>query len=286
VRSDVAVKVFGDDLDVMLREAKKIAALSSQGSGRRRRQGRTGHGSPGAHDRRRSKRALLATASTCPTCRLSSRRPLAASMPVRCSRATAGSISCSACPTQFGRSRSAREPAHSPASIRMRAPEARSGTTAGSPARGSVRPARGCRQDRLEEGPNQVSHENGKRRVVVQANVRGRDLGGFVADAQKRIDAEVKLPAGYWTVVGRPVREPDRGARAPGARGAPGAWPDLWAALSVVRAPQERALIFTGVPLALTGGILALAAPRTADSRSRRPSASSRSPALRCSTVW
>ncbi|HKO90249.1 MAG TPA: CusA/CzcA family heavy metal efflux RND transporter, partial [Polyangiaceae bacterium] len=50
----------------------------------------------------------------------------------------------------------------------------------------------------LEEGPNQISRENGKRRVVVQANVRGRDLGGFVAEAQERIDAALRLPPGYW----------------------------------------------------------------------------------------
>jgi cobalt-zinc-cadmium resistance protein CzcA len=48
------------------------------------------------------------------------------------------------------------------------------------------------------EGPNQISRENGKRRVVVTANVRNRDLGSFVQEAQERISNEVKLPAGYW----------------------------------------------------------------------------------------
>ena len=48
------------------------------------------------------------------------------------------------------------------------------------------------------EGPNQISRENGKRRVVVQANVRGRDIGSFVAEAQQRIAREVQLPPGYW----------------------------------------------------------------------------------------
>ncbi|HAP45930.1 MAG TPA: CusA/CzcA family heavy metal efflux RND transporter, partial [Afipia sp.] len=47
-------------------------------------------------------------------------------------------------------------------------------------------------------GPNQISRENGKRRIVVTANVRGRDLGSFVADAQEQVEAKVKLPAGYW----------------------------------------------------------------------------------------
>src|SRR3546814_19504201 len=48
------------------------------------------------------------------------------------------------------------------------------------------------------EGLNQISRENGKRMVVIQANVRGRDLGGFVAEAQTKI-ADVKLPAGTFT---------------------------------------------------------------------------------------
>jgi heavy metal efflux system protein len=46
----------------------------------------------------------------------------------------------------------------------------------------------------IAEGPNQISRENGKRRVVVQANIRGRDLGSFVAEAQERINAAVSLP--------------------------------------------------------------------------------------------
>ena len=47
-------------------------------------------------------------------------------------------------------------------------------------------------------GPNQISRENGKRRIVVTANVRGRDLGSFVAEAQQAVSERVKLPAGYW----------------------------------------------------------------------------------------
>ena len=47
-------------------------------------------------------------------------------------------------------------------------------------------------------GPNQISRENGKRRVVVTANVRGRDLGSFVEDVRTRVRGEVELPAGYW----------------------------------------------------------------------------------------
>ena len=50
----------------------------------------------------------------------------------------------------------------------------------------------------IAEGPNQISRENGKRRIVVQANIRGRDLGSFVTDAQQQIGAQVSLPPGSW----------------------------------------------------------------------------------------
>ena len=50
----------------------------------------------------------------------------------------------------------------------------------------------------LAPGPNQISREDGKRRIVVTANVRGRDLASFVADAQNQVTQRVKLPAGYW----------------------------------------------------------------------------------------
>ncbi|TXI18259.1 MAG: CusA/CzcA family heavy metal efflux RND transporter, partial [Nitrosomonas sp.] len=51
---------------------------------------------------------------------------------------------------------------------------------------------------RIVKGPNQVSRENGKRRVVVTANVRGRDIGSFVMEAEKHIEQQVKIPPGYW----------------------------------------------------------------------------------------
>ena len=54
----------------------------------------------------------------------------------------------------------------------------------------------------LAPGPNQISRENGKRRLVVSANVRGRDLGGFVAEVQQKIEQQVKLPSGYWLAYG------------------------------------------------------------------------------------
>ncbi|KAK0349822.1 hypothetical protein LTR94_031507, partial [Friedmanniomyces endolithicus] len=54
----------------------------------------------------------------------------------------------------------------------------------------------------LVTGPNQISREDGKRRIVVTANVRNRDLGSFIGEARERIEREVELPAGYWVTYG------------------------------------------------------------------------------------
>ncbi|MFW8695954.1 efflux RND transporter permease subunit, partial [Mesorhizobium japonicum] len=54
----------------------------------------------------------------------------------------------------------------------------------------------------LTKGPNQISRENGKRRIVTTANVRDRDLGSFIREVQDRVDAEVAIPAGYWVTYG------------------------------------------------------------------------------------
>ena len=63
---------------------------------------------------------------------------------------------------------------------------------------GPLRAAFAVAEIEIAPGPNQISRENGKRRIVVTANVRGRDLGSFVADAQRQIAEKVKLPPGYW----------------------------------------------------------------------------------------
>ncbi len=107
-------------------------------------------------------------------------------------------------------------------------------------------------------GPNQISRENGKRRIVVSANVRGRDLGGFVAEVQTAVARDADLPAGYWLSYG-------------------GTFEQLISAsnrLSIVvpltlllifgllfmafNSVKDAALVFSGVPLALTGGVAAL----------------------------
>ena len=111
-----------------------------------------------------------------------------------------------------------------------------------------------------EQGPNAINREQGKRRVVVTANVRGRDLGGYVREVQQRVAAAPQPPAGYWIEYG-------------------GSYQQLLSASSRLSAVvpltlalilgllyfalggwRDALLVFSGVPLALTGGVLALLA--------------------------
>lgn len=106
-------------------------------------------------------------------------------------------------------------------------------------------------------GPNQVSREDGKRRVVVQANVRGRDIASFVAEAQTRLDA-VPLPAGSWIRWGGQF-ENLTAARARLAVVVPAGFAVIFLLLyGALGRPRDALLVFSGVPLALTGGIVAL----------------------------
>jgi len=107
-------------------------------------------------------------------------------------------------------------------------------------------------------GPNQIGRENGKRRVIVTANVRGRDIGSFVNEARARIGTEVQLPPGYWTGWGGEFQQLES-ARARLRVVVPVALVLIVFLLVVSLGSWIDALIvFTGVPMALTGGIAAL----------------------------
>jgi cobalt-zinc-cadmium resistance protein CzcA len=111
----------------------------------------------------------------------------------------------------------------------------------------------------VEDGPNQVSRENGKRRVVVQANVRGRDLGSFVAEAQEKVRAAADLPPGYWINWGGQF-ENLQAARQRLQVVVPIALFSILLLLFLAfGSVLDALLVFSGVPLALTGGVLALA---------------------------
>jgi len=109
----------------------------------------------------------------------------------------------------------------------------------------------------LAPGPNQVSRENGKRRVVISANVTGRDLGSFVADAQQAVSA-VKVPAGYWTAWGGTFEQLQSASQRLQIV-VPVALALVFLLLFTMFGNiKDGVLVFTGIPFALTGGILAL----------------------------
>lgn len=111
---------------------------------------------------------------------------------------------------------------------------------------------------KLVRGPNQISREDGKRRVVVTANVRGRDLGGFVEEANERINEAVELPPGYWSTWGGQF-EHLISARQRLAIVIPLALLLILTLLFYTFGDMRHALlVFSGVPLALSGGVVAL----------------------------
>ncbi len=122
----------------------------------------------------------------------------------------------------------------------------------------AVVPLRELARIEYTEGPNQINRENGKRRVVVTANVRGRDLGSFVADLRAAVQTRVAVPPGYWVDYGGTFEQ----LIAAGRRLA------IVVPLTLVLifgllfmafgSARDASVIFSGVPLALTGGVLAL----------------------------
>ena len=108
------------------------------------------------------------------------------------------------------------------------------------------------------EGPNQVSRENGKRRVVVTANVRGRDIGSLVDEAQAKIAEQVALPAGYWLAWGGQF-ENLVAARQRLMIVVPLCFALIFLLLlSALVPPATRLSCSAPFPLALTGGVVAL----------------------------
>lgn len=113
-------------------------------------------------------------------------------------------------------------------------------------------------QIELAVGPNQISREQGKRRAVITANVRGRDLGSFIEEARARIGAEAELPTGYWIEYGGTFQQLEAASQRLMIV-VPLALILIFGLLfSLFRSVTDSVLVFSGVPLALTGGIAAL----------------------------
>ncbi len=107
-------------------------------------------------------------------------------------------------------------------------------------------------------GPNQINRENGKRRVVITANVRGRDLGSFVSEVQETVRDQVELPAGYWVAYGGTFEQLISASNrlqivVPVALAL-----IFFLLFTLFGSTRDSLIVFSGVPLALTGGVIAL----------------------------
>jgi cobalt-zinc-cadmium resistance protein CzcA len=244
VRSDVAIKVFGDDLDQLLSIGEEIEGLVGS--------------VPGAQD------AKVEQVTGLPVLQITPNRDALARMGLNVADvqnvigasfggAKAGQIFegdrrfdiVVRLPEQL------RTNVDAIGQLRIPLPER------GSDLRGFV-PLQEVASIALSIGQNQISRENGKRRVVVTANVRGRDLGSFVSELQSRVAAEVELPAGYWVGYGGTFEQLISGAQRLALVVPVALLLILGLLYALFRSMRDALVVFTGVPLALTGGVLAL----------------------------
>ncbi|GAB2812629.1 CusA/CzcA family heavy metal efflux RND transporter [Comamonas piscis] len=243
VRSDVAVKVFGDDMQVLERTAQSIAAMLQKVQGASEVKVEQTTGLPMLTvqvDREKASRYGLNMGDVQQT--------------------IATAVGGQEAGTVFEGDRRF--------DIQVRLPEAvRSDLAALERLPIALPPQEGSRQGfvplsavasfALSPGPNQVSREDGKRRIVVSANVRGRDIGSFVQEAQQGLSA-MAIPSGYWTRWGGTF-ENLQSAQQRLQIVVPVAlllvFTLLFAMFNNVR---DGLVVFTGIPFALTGGILAL----------------------------
>ncbi len=110
----------------------------------------------------------------------------------------------------------------------------------------------------LQNGYNQVNRENSKRRVVVTANVRGRDLGSFVNEVKQTIERQLEIPAGYWVEYGGTYQHLQSAANRLSIVVPVTLLLIIGILVTALGSIKDAGIIFSGVPLALTGGVLAL----------------------------
>lgn len=241
VRSDVAVKIFGDDMDVLRREAEEVAAAI--------------RGIPGASD------VKVQQITGLPMLEMVIDRAAAARYGINVAdvqdvirTAVAGTEATTVLEGFMRFDLVVRFP-----------PESRSdaeqiGNLLVNSATGEAVPLKQLARITSREGPAEVSRENGQRRITVEVNVRGRDIGSLVKEAQQRVNAAVKLPAGYlmdWSGTYEHLES--------GRQRLMIAVPITFAIIFLLlfttfNSLKQAAIVFTGIPFAITGGILALVA--------------------------
>ncbi len=110
----------------------------------------------------------------------------------------------------------------------------------------------------ISPAPAQISRENGKRRVVVTANVRGRDLGSFVSEVKAKVRNDVQLPAGYWLNYGGTFEQLESASKRLSIVVPVTLFIILGILVMAFASLKDALIIFSGIPLALTGGVLSL----------------------------
>ncbi len=110
----------------------------------------------------------------------------------------------------------------------------------------------------IKPGPNQISRENGKRRVVVTTNVRGRDIGSFVEEAEKKVTGDVIMPANYWITWGGQFEQMISAKKRLQIVTPIALLLIFFLLFTTFGTVKDALLVFTGVPFALTGGIISL----------------------------
>jgi cobalt-zinc-cadmium resistance protein CzcA len=239
VRSDVAVTIFGDDLEMLKELGERVVRVVSR--------------VPGAADTKAEQVAGLPYLRVIINREAIGRYGINASQILDTVAAMGGRVVGEVLEGQRRFSMQVRFAAEDRASVE-RIKEVRVADPSG-----RLIPIGQLADVRVEEGPAQISRENIHRRLAVEANVRGRDLASFVADAQQAVEEQVKLPPGYWITWGGQFENLQR-ASARLAIVVPMALFLIFVLLySTFNAATPALLIYLNVPLAATGGIFALA---------------------------
>jgi cobalt-zinc-cadmium resistance protein CzcA len=240
VKADVGIKVFGEDLDVLKERADRIAAVVRR--------------IPGAQD------VSVEQVDAIPVLEIRIDREAIARVGVNVSDIqdwVETALGGRALGQIIEGDKRFDLTVRLPEGVR-RSVEAISALPVATPAGGAV-PLSSLADVRTAYAPAQISRESGRRRVVVQLNVRGRDLGGFVREAMASIKREAPLATGYYLEWGGQFENLER-AKARLALVVPLALGLIFVLLfSTFGSVRQAALIFTGVPLAITGGVFALA---------------------------
>ncbi|MEW6270645.1 MAG: CusA/CzcA family heavy metal efflux RND transporter [Thermodesulfobacteriota bacterium] len=260
VRSDVAVKVFGDDLDRLLETGDAVAGVLG--------------GVPGASDVKVEQVTGLPMMTITPDRAALARYGINVAdvqdvVQIALGGRTAGDVfeGDRRFPLLVRLPEVLRTDFDAIARLPLALPrdaDGRAASTSGSPRRSgapdghSFIPLSAVAKIELAPGPNQISRENGKRRIVVTANVRGRDMGSFVEQAQAEIARRVEVPPGYWITWGGQFEQLVSATRRLQIV-VPVALLLIFLLLfATFGSVKDSLLVFTGVPMALTGGVLAL----------------------------